>query len=416
MPRTPLLIVVAIALLAGCSKNATEPSESLRALPPALVATEPAPRSTGVLYDSGIWGQFDRALDPATVNTKSVFLKLDGQRISVNVSYEAATQRVVVSPKVSLELQRTYTVDFTPAVLGADGTPLPEGVFFQFTTNTLRRISYDYPASGELEGPLVTLGWGGTQLPVNHLFYEVYASTDSLQVAQRSSPMLQRSVFTRFLPSTRWPEGAKVYWAITSENLNSHERLSGPVQSFQVLPASVPVESMDMFLRDFGSNDIRNRNTQYCARNIVPSGPGFNAALHWDFTRLPADARVTLASMSLHLPDTEVGRFPSYSPVTAWMSQNDWQACSIVAPGPPYTELSGQLATAVLGSSTRLDFAADRLAAFVEAQARLRTLLPGLLIRSRDNFNVHSPIVADGNLQPRITVHYQRLSAAAVSP
>ncbi len=413
MRKSPRLLIVAIAVLAGCSKTATEPSGSTGVLPPSLVATQPAPRATGVLYDAEIWGQFDRSLDPATIGTKSVFFKLDGQRIPITVAYEMVTRRILIHPTVTLDLQRTYTAEFTPAVLGSDGTPLPEGVFFQFTTNSLRRPAYDYPVNGVVEGPLVTLGWGGTQGPVTDLFYEVYVGTDSLAVVQRAVPTLQRSVFTRFVPSSLWPAGQRVYWAITSENFATKERLAGPVQSFSVLDASVPVDSVELSLRDYGSNDIRNRNTQFCNRATIPVGPGFNAGLHWEHSRLPVNARVVGATMTCNLTDLDAGRFNSVKPVTAWMAQNDWQACAMLAPGPPYTELSGLLATAIEASPARMDFTAARLGAFAEAQARARTLLPGLVIRSNDNFSFQSPLSATPLAQPRMTVRYQRLPSGA---
>jgi len=411
MRRIPQLTLIALVLLSGCSKSTTEPGESNAPLPPTLVATQPAAWATGVLYDSDFWGQFDRPLDPATVNTKAVFLKLDGQRIPITVAYETATQRVLVHPTVTLELRRTYTVDFTPAVLASDGTPLPEGVFFQFTTNSLRHPAYDYPVAGTFEGPLVTLGWGGTQGPVNELKYELYASTDSMQVELRIAPKLQYSVFTRYIPAEPWPAGQRVYWAVTSENLTTGERLPGQVQSFQVLDGSTPVDSVEIFMRDFGSKQTTS-TLQYCNRPTLPVGPVFNAAIHWDYSRLPLNARVVDATMTGYLPDLEAGRFASVQPVTLWMSQNDWQSCTIVAPGPPFNELTGQLATAIEAGPTRFDFTSPRLAAFVEAQARGRTLIQGVVIRSRDIFNFHTPVSLSPQLQPRITVRFQRIPTA----
>ena len=414
MRNPSILVLIAVALLSGCSKSATDPgSGTTGPPPPALVASQPAPRSTGVLYDTEIWGQFDRPLDAASIGTKSVFLKLDGQRIPVLVSYESVTQRIYLKPTVTLQLQRTYTVDFSTSVEGTDGAALPDGVYFQFTTNSLRRPAYDYPVSGQLEGPLVTLGWGGTQGPANELFYEVYAGTDSLAVVSRNVPVLQRSVFTRFLPSQAWPAGQRVYWAITSEHAVSHERLHGPVQSFRVMSASVPIESTQIFARDYGSSDIRNRNTQYCARTTLPIGPNFNGSIHWDFSRLPTDARVVSATMTAQFPDAEIGRFNGVKPITMWMTQNEWVNCSIVAPGPPYNEPSGLLASGVDQSPLIVAFSSARFGAFAEAMARARTLLSGVTFRSTDNFNFHAPGGLDPNLIPRVTVQYQRLSAAS---
>jgi len=405
-----LLLLFALGLLAGCSKHVSGPAATQAPLPPALVATQPVARATGVLYDGEIWGQFDRPLDPSTVDDHSVFLKLDGQRIPIDVSYEAITRRIVLKPTVVLELQRTYTVDFSPAVHDADGVPLADGVYFQFTTNSLRRVPYDYPAAGALEGPLTSLGWNGSQTLDGNLFYEIYASEDSSDVELRRVPFLQRSVFTRFVPTHGWRPGSRVFWAITSENLTTGERLTGPMRSFRVLEASLPEDSVTLAPRDWGSNDLLSRNTQYCTRNTMPSGPRFNAAIHWDYALLPAGVRVTGARMSVSLVDTDTGKIPS-SAIGAWMTQNDWSACSIVAPGPPFHELSGLLADAVQVSGVQADFAADRLGAFVEAQARGRTMLPGLVVRSAVNLTFHSPLATDPTRRPRLTVRFQRLPA-----
>ena len=117
--------LLVLAAAAGCSKHATEPPPVTTPPSPVLVATQPHARAASVLYDTEIWGQFDRALDPATVHTQSTFLKLDGQRIACTVAYDDPTRRVTIQPKTALLLQRTYTIEFTQtmkaAPAGADG-------------------------------------------------------------------------------------------------------------------------------------------------------------------------------------------------------------------------------------------------------------------------------------------------------
>src|SRR5215467_1039875 len=189
MRRLSLPLLVLIATLSGCSKHSTDSTAPPAAPPvPELVAMQPPARSPSAIYDSAIWAQFDRPLNPRTVDTLNVYLKLDGQRIPITVAYDAASQRVTLTPEVVLQLQRTYTVEFSTAVKGADGTPIAPGVFYQFTTNSLRRPSYDFPVAA-LEGPVATLGWGGTQGPSGNILFELYASTDSNAVLARTAPM-----------------------------------------------------------------------------------------------------------------------------------------------------------------------------------------------------------------------------------
>jgi len=409
MPRAHVRSLFLLALAAaGCSTTATEPEVQGGGPPPAvLVATYPVARSNGVVYDTEIWGQFDRALDPSSVSTQSVFLKLDGQRHPCTVSYEGAARRIKISPTTNLLLQRTYTVEFTPAVEDSGGTPLPPGVYFQFTTNSILRLSYDYPQQGFLEGPLSALGWGGSKGPAGEIYYEVYAHTDSLAVLRRAIPPLQRAVFTRFVPSVPWTPGARIFWSITTENILTNERMESPLQSFDVLPASVPVDSVTLYPRDFGSVQLRS-TFQYCGRPTLPCGPSFNGAIHWNYQSLPADARVVGAKMSLFAVFTNGGAAGAGNSFL-WMSQNDWVPCLITAPGPPFTELNGQLSNGFAVGPLQLDFGAPRLAAFLEAQARQRTLLHGMLVRTPGDTPFYSPSNGDPDTWPRVVVRFQRL-------
>lgn len=414
MRRPDFVLIALLGLLAGCGKTATAPPPSGGgASSPILIATQPPARSESAPYDSEIWAQFDRALDGRTVNAQTVFLKLDGQRVPSAITYEGITRRVVVKPTVVLALQRTYTVEISTAVHAVDGTPMPPGLFFQFTTNSLRRVVYDYPVAGVLEGPVVTFGWGGTQGPTNNITYEVYAGTDSLAVSARATPFLQRSVFTRFVPSARWPQGQRVFWAITAENLTTHEREHGAVQSFQVIDTSAPLDSVTILAADFGSVDTRQRiTTQFCNSQNWPCGPNCNAAVHWNYAPLGPGAMIESVRMRVVMQDSSAGRY-SYKQPSVWMSQNNWTPCTVISPGPPFNEVSGFLSGSDSTSTTEISFRGTRLAAFLEAQYRGRTLLTGVVLRSLENVFFHSPLVGDPARVPNIVIRFYRPPAAA---
>ena len=408
MRRLSLPTLVLVASLSGCSKHTTEATAPPPAPPiPEVVATQPPARSASALYDSDIWAQFDRPLDPHTVTTQNVYLKLDAQRIPITVSYDGITQRVVLKPMVALDLQRTYTVDFSTAVKGADGEPLPSGVFFQFTTNSLRRPVYDYPVAPALEGPLATLGWGGTQIPVNNIVYELYASTDSAAVLARTAPRLARSVFTRFLPATAWPMGSTIYWSVTSENQTTHERLDGSMQSFRTLDPGTPLDSITIQARDHGSRS-QTSSTQQCNSTFFSCGGAFNGAVHWDVSQLPADARLQSATFTMTISPSDTATVESAQPAL-WMSQNDWVPCSIISPGPPYTELSGFLATSTPGPARTASFRSDRLTGLLEAQLRSRTMLYGTLVRAAHVIAFHSTVSGDIGSRPSAVVRFYRV-------
>lgn len=409
MRRLLLTILLLAALLAGCGKNATAPPPvASGGLPPAVIATQPPPRSVSATYDGEIWAQFDRQLDGRTVTAQTVFLKLDGQRIASTIAYDGITRRVIIRPSSALLLQRTYTAEFSTGVKGLDGVPLPEGVYFQFTTNSLRHVTYDFPTAGDIEGPASSLGWGGSAPLDGNIFYEVYASTDSLAVERRASPLLQRSVFTRFLPSMAWPLGQRVYWAVTSENLTTHEREDGPVRSFQVIDAVGAPDSIIVRAADHGSSDIRNRNVQSCNAVTMPCGPSFNGAIHWNLANIPANVRFVSATLRLVTVDINANTFVRTQPAL-WMAQNDWSACSVIAPGPPYAELSGFLANATPIDGVEAHFDSPRLTAFFEAQYRHRSQLFGTLVRTQENVTFHSPLAGDPNKVPVVVVRFYRI-------
>ncbi len=409
MRRLLLAIVLLAALLAGCGKHATEPPPAGSSrVPPALIATQPAPRSPSAAYDSEIWAQFDRALDGRTVSAQTVFLKLDGQRIASTISYEGITRRVFIRPASTLALQRTYTAEFSTSVKGSDGQPLPDGVYFQFTTNSLRRVAYDFPVATGIEGPASALGWGGTGPLDGNLFYEVYASTDSLEVARRTTPILQRSVFRRFLPVAAWPAGTRVYWAVTTENLTTHEREVGAVRGFDTVSNGAVLDSVTVRGFDHGSSSITNRNVQFCNSVNLSSGPSFNAAIHWNLGNVPANARFVSATLRLFTVDANANTFARTQPAL-WMAQNDWSACVVLAPGPPYAEPSGFLANAEPVSGIEAHFDSIRLTAFLEAMYRQRSQLFGTLIRTQENVTFHSLLTTDVSKLPVVVVRFYRL-------
>jgi hypothetical protein len=409
----PLFVLSLAAAFAGCSRHVTEPPPPGSGASPRLVASHPAARSEGNFYTTEIWAEFDRPLDPRTVSERSVFLKLDGQRLECVVTYDPTTRRVVLDPVAELKLMRTYTVEFSAAIESADGVALAPNLYFQFSTNSLRQLVYDFPGHGGLVGPLSRLGWGGVNGPLNDVFHEVYAGTDSVAVAQRQVPYLQRTVFTRLLPSVAWPRGQRVYWAVSSHNVTTNERLDGPVSAFEVVDAGRPVVTRVLGARDYGSMNAQSRLI-YCQRADLAAGPTFNAAIHWDLFAVdfleerlvPDDALVVGATVEITALHTGSNRGRFSSGPSLWLAQNDWQACAIVAPGPPYPEVNGLLGEGVFVDSFLVRFDSQRLAAFMEAELQGDVQLHGTLIRTLENIVYESPGSLEPTWRPRLTLEY----------
>ena len=414
-----LLVLCFVVAASGCAKKTTAPvtdggGGDVPANPAALlIATNPSARATAALYDTDIWGQFDRALDGRTVTAQSVYFKLDGQRLPCTVSYDGITRRIQVVPAATLALQRTYTVEFSPAVKTFDGLPLPDGVYFQFTTNSLRRVSYDFPAQDALEGPLAGFGWSGTLGAQNNLLHEVYASEDSVAVASRSSAVLQRQVFTRFLPRESWRPGSRVYWAVTTENRTTLERMHGPMRSFRVMGPEVRTDSIVVNPIEVGAVVLNGRfSVSMCDSQWTPTGPLNNAAMHWNLTALPADARLVSVRARFWALDRFARQFDQSRP-ELWQTQNDWSGCTVLYPGPPYAETDGLLASGVAVDSTEVDFTAPRYGAMIEMLARRRGFMSGPMFKTTIASGFHAPKSLDPRgLRPVMVIRYQRVPPA----
>lgn len=79
---------------------------------------------------------FNTALDPTTITTDSVYIMdEDGNRISVHVSYDAASKRLIITPDSPLAQGKTYSLVVTDAVKFASGESFP-GYSARFSTSS----------------------------------------------------------------------------------------------------------------------------------------------------------------------------------------------------------------------------------------------------------------------------------------
>ena len=166
--------------------------------------------------------------------------------------------------------------------------------------------------------------------------------------------------------------------------------------------------------QDYGSNNIRFFGTQYCTQATLPSGPTYNAALHWGIGAVGGGGvRLASATLSLYFVDADQGKFASAQP-TLWLTQNDWLPCLIRAPGPPFNETTAGLlgnGSAVDNFETRFD--SPRLASMFEGQLRGRTLIYGTLVRTVTDVFFHSPGSTDLSKRPHVVLRFYRLPPAA---
>ena len=387
LARAAIPMVLGLSALAGCGKE-SGPAAPQAQLPPQIQSVMPPARSTRVLYDTDIWAQFDQPLDPATVGATTVFLKLDTRRLNASVVYEAATQRIRVTPQAPLALNRTYTIELSPHVATADGAALGGVYFWQFTTNGLRRFSQPGPPDGStFESPFAGMVWDQTETTAGAVQYAVFMGSDSAAVAARAVTPDIVSTWARWLPRTRWPFGATVYWSVRATNLTLNEVMDGPVWRFEVLPDGLPIDSLTVNARHWGFYDRRPRvPVSQCGASMT-IGPDVVTGIRWPLEDLPRTLKV--AGFSLRMFTTAQTEFPSRVP-SLWGGTEPWSSCALGYPGPPWTdETRGALAVGTYLGGNQYRIESDMLTAHVEATLRYHTLY-GYVFRA-DRVSTYTP-------------------------
>ncbi len=416
--RSPVrfaIVTLLLALLpAACGRHrpaATQPTP----LPPPLQvsAVWPPPRSTAVPYDSlEIWAEFTEPLDPTTVTPLNVFLKIDTRRLAVSVRWDGARRRIVVSPPDIVQLAQTYTVQLSPNLRSVTGVPLGSTWSWQFTVNSVRRPRGPVPANGTVgESPFSSLAWTGNGYGDGAASYEVFAGRDSAAVAARALPVIYAGLLTHILPGARWPQDGPVYWAVNTVSPTTGEHLRGPVWRFTTVPASLPVDSLQVPLSftNYGWLNQDNWAQTVCKGSEFLIGSIYTSGIVWDFSGVPRNVRLAGARMS-------VTASPGYenavanSQLSIWYTLATWSCTRIVQGGTPQTiDPDGRLAWGRADTDGRVRFESDTLTSHIEACLRL-TGYYGYMLRS--NTLVSCATQTDLLRTPRLTLYLYRLPAA----
>jgi len=348
------------------------------------------------------------------VTPLTVFLKIDTRRLSITVNWDAARRRIMLTPVSSVELMQTYTVVLSPDLRSASGVPFGKTWSWQFTVNSVRRPSAPQPPDGTMgESPFVSLAWSGNVGTDGPAVYEVFAGRDSAAVAARSVPIVYAGPLTRILPPARWPQDGPVYWAVNTVGQATRERLRGPVWRFTTVPASTPVDSLQVPL-DFSAYafyESQGWAATVCKGSNIIVGPGYNAGIVWVLGGVSRSVRLSGARMTLSATAGYEGTLAS-SITSVWYATTRWDCIRTRPAGPPWTdEVNGQLATRQLDEPGRARFESDTLTAHLEACVRLSGYY-GYVLRS--NRVVYFASQTDQLLRPTLTLYYYRLPSAAL--
>ena len=294
---------LALVLVAGCGKRVA-PTAPLARLGPQVARVFPAARSAHILYNTAIWAEFKTDLDPASVNTQNVFLKVDTRRLPITVAWDATRKRITLTPTGLLALLRTHTVEFSGNLKTADGVPLGESWFWQFTTLGIRPPLSPVPGDRVAgESPFVSLSWLGTDPTVGAISYDVYAGTDSVAVATHAVPRAASQASTLYQPKQRWPQDGPLYWGVVTFNNTSAESLAGPVWRFDPLPGSTPIDTIfttasDWFYGAITAGFFGSSYVSRCNADSIITGAADNF-IRFPYTGLGPSLRLAGAMLEL---------------------------------------------------------------------------------------------------------------------
>ncbi len=409
-------LVLGAALVAGaCGRKTTAPVPPGAQLGPEVEAVFPAARSTRVVATTDIWVRFRAALDPATVNDRTVFFKIDTRRIPAAISYDSTTRTIHITPTAPLTLKRTHTVELTPGLATAGGGHFGGTYFWQFTTSSVRVPSAPFPDPGAgNESPVSMLGWSGTEAAAGLVVHQIYVSTDSAAVAAKLVPARSARVHNYFLPATPWPFETRLYWSVTTLNTETMEEVDGPVWSFTTLPADTPVDSLSMAPVRWGYYDNRFvPGRRVCLGNLT-SGEDWTCVIRWPVETLPATMRFARAVVVMS-PSFPTSNLPARQP-SLWATHEAFTDCeSLGWPGPPYLDgLIGALANGeeiLVDGLTRLRFSSTLFASHLEGIVRGRGVA-GYQLRSSQpvNYSRSNRTIQD------LKIYYYVLPPSAVRP
>jgi hypothetical protein len=112
---------------------------------PQVTAVDPVAGNTGAVVTTVVPAQFDRDMDPGTINDVTFTLTGQGGDIPAAVAYEAATRTAVLDPTADLPIG-TFTATLGSNITDTGGTSLGTDVTWMFATPRM------FLASSKLDG------------------------------------------------------------------------------------------------------------------------------------------------------------------------------------------------------------------------------------------------------------------------
>ncbi len=354
----PIAAWLLAASAGGCSHAHPMRPVVQEHLPPQVIEVEPPSRAVRVPCDAIMRARFREPLDSTTVNSLTVFLKIDTRRIPMTVTLTDSGRTIVLRPRATLEAHQIFTVELTPRIRTVAGVEFGATYFWQFTTVSVRPIADPDPPDGsDFQSPVAPLFWQETEPAAGQIRYDIYLGSDSSQVAAALEPTITTSE-AHLLQTANWPQDRTVFWRVRVTNLDTGDSSLGPTWRFRAAPASAESFTILLPVFDCATWDGTGWTCNQLRTSLTQTGIARFDLASLDSTLVVADAVMAIDSF-----DNPNSRAPYLM-----AAGEEWIPCSPRFRGLPL--IIGLLAPCVGSVDSRIQFTSALLGS--QLQARIR--------------------------------------------
>ena len=152
-------------------------AEGVDSVPPEVASVSPPDSSTDISTSTSVEATFSEAMDSATINGSTVYLRQGATTVTSTITYDAETNTAVLVPDSALAYNTTYTATLTTGASDLAGNGLETNYNWSFSTMSAPTNVPDVPTN------VLAEGIGSTEIAVNWVpvtnteGYYVYRST-----------------------------------------------------------------------------------------------------------------------------------------------------------------------------------------------------------------------------------------------
>lgn len=134
-----------------------------RSTAPTVMSVSPTDAATSVALDVTLPAEFNKDMDPATIDTTTFTLEetVSGNPVAGTTTYDPATKTATFTPNADLAPAMSYTAALTTGITSMAGLALATPFTWSFTTTDPTSTSEQYTRTGQTESfsaPLTVFG------------------------------------------------------------------------------------------------------------------------------------------------------------------------------------------------------------------------------------------------------------------